>query len=554
MATEHSGAPHLPPSWPEAPREDVPTSWPESPPAAQQPPTAWPEAPPPSWPDAPPAAGWPEPPGRTSQPDQQFSWADATRPDAQPSRHDAPRHEAQPGGEPVPTSWPAAGQPAEPAPAWSEAPPAPPGAWSNLSSPAPWPQHDLAAQPQDTAAHAARPSQDAWPPQESAGQAPRHHAPSPLDAPYSAPPPDQPVVPTSRAADEHTITYSQAQAMAQAQASPAADLRQQPLRPEQPPHQHQPQAQHQQPQQPEHQSQHQSQHGRPGSNLSRDPSDPDRPFVTAGQISGSRTPPPERQQELWDTVFGDDYNAMGEPETLEEGKPIWIYALAGSVAIALVAGLLWAFLAGPLAGKEPAATPPATQETSKTPPNTGKTATTIPRLPKFRGEASGTVGTLPDAAAGITVPRLGGTWRLDERPTVKGTYGFETRQYAMVGTDLAAQVLTGPLPAKLASSYTPGRLEPAIKAVVVDARKRLFATPNKVKKIAQQDLTVGDAKGMLIAYALTSATEKATIVTAALDTGGELPAVVYMSVPEEGNNLRPDINTVINRLKATAQG
>ncbi|MEV4223956.1 hypothetical protein [Nonomuraea sp. NPDC049725] len=535
MATEHSGAPHLPPSWPEAPREDVPTSWPETPPAAQQPPTAWPEAPP--------AAAWPEPPGRSSQPEQ-FSWADATRPEAQPAQRDA---------EPVPTSWPTTGQhtagqpspgqPADPAPAWSEPPAAQPGAWANLSSPAPWP-------PQDSAA-------------------PRHQSPSPLDTPYSAPPPDQPVVPTSQAADERTMTYSQVQAQGHAHpqghgqtpghtqspghtqppghgqphAAPVAEPQQQPIQPLDQAHDP-----HQQP------GEHQAQHGRPGANLSRDPSDPDRPFVTAGQISGSRTPPPERQQQLWDTVFGDDYNEMGEPETLEEGKPIWIYALAGSVAIALVAGLLWAFLAGPLAGAKE--TPPAAQETAKTPPpGPQKTTSTIPRLPKFPGKASGVTGTLPDAAAGISVPRLGGTWRLDERPTVKGTYGFETRQYAMVGTNLAAQVLTGPLPERLASSYAkPGELEPAIKAVVVDARKRLFEMPNRVKKIAQQELTVGDAKGMLIAYALTSASEKATIVTAALDTGAELPAVVYMSVPEEGENLRPDLNTVINRLKVTAQG
>jgi hypothetical protein len=291
--------------------------------------------------------------------------------------------------------------------------------------------------------------------------------------------------------------------------------------------------------------------GRPGHNLSRDPSDPDRPFVTAGQISGSRTPPPERQQELWNTVFGDNYQAMGDdPESLDDpGKPIWIYALAGSVAIALVAALLWAFLAGPLAGEEPPKTDVADIKASSSAAPTKKPVNAIGRLPTYRGKAAPVIGTVPNVQAGITVPRLGGTWRLDQRATVKGTYGFDTRQYSLIDADTAGQILTGPLPTRLSSAYTtPDDLEPVIKAVVVDARKRLFEPGNKVRKIAQQPIKVGDATGRLMAYALTSPTEKATIVTAAINTGGEVPAIVYMSIPAEGKALLPDVNTVVKRL------
>lgn len=276
--------------------------------------------------------------------------------------------------------------------------------------------------------------------------------------------------------------------------------------------------------------------------------------MTAGQISGSRTPPPERQQELWNTVFGDNYQAMGEPESLDEpGKPLWIYALAGSAAVALVIALLWAFIAGPLASQDSKSTEAQASPSAPASASPRKTSTTIGRLPTFRGKASPVVGTLQDPQAGIQIPRLGGTWRLDQRPTVKGTYGYETRQYAMVGDNVAAQVLTGPLPAKLAGRYTsPDDLEPVIKAVVVDARKRLYEDGNKVRKIAQQPLKVGDSTGRLIAYQLTSPTEKATIVTAAINTGGDVPAIVFMSVPAEGKQLLPDVNTVVKRLRLLA--
>ncbi|MBN6057617.1 hypothetical protein JYK22_37185 [Nonomuraea sp. RK-328] len=291
---------------------------------------------------------------------------------------------------------------------------------------------------------------------------------------------------------------------------------------------------------------------RPGANLSRDPSDPDRPFVTAGQISGSRTPPPQRQQELWDTVFGDDYDAMGGPESLDEpGKPIWIWALAGSVSIALVGALLWAFLAGPLAsGKETSAAQSSAAPTTKPPTKSTRQSTSLGRLPRYPGKAAPVLGSVTDTNAGISVPRLGGTWQLDQRATVHGTYGFYTRQYVKTGTDTYAQVLTGPLPQTMASSFTSDKdLEPAIKAVVVDARKKHFPKGNTVRKIAQQPLKVGNSTGRLIAYSLTSPTENATIVTIAVNSGKDVPAIVYMSVPSTGKQLLPDVNTVVRQLK-----
>lgn len=296
--------------------------------------------------------------------------------------------------------------------------------------------------------------------------------------------------------------------------------------------------------------------GQPGHHLSRDPSDPNRPFVTAGQISGPKTPPPERQQELWNTVFGENYQAMDEEEDLEgQGRPVWVFALAGSVVLALILALLWAFIAGPLASTEEE---PSTS-TAK-PAATGKSAAKpkpVGRLPRFPGEASPVAGTLTDQGAGITLAKLSTPWRQDQRPTVPTVFGFSTRQYLPAGPDSTgktqfAQVMSGPLSPRLKSKYTsPENLAPVINAVASAGRKKFFPEDNTARKTAQQTLTVNGLPGQLAAYEITSGEAKTTMVVAAVSTGADLPAIVYMSVPDSKKELLPDINTVFKSIKAS---
>ncbi|MGW2151095.1 hypothetical protein ACWCOT_42785 [Nonomuraea bangladeshensis] len=662
MATDNSG-PHLPPSWPEAPRRE-PSSWASTPseqdsspswagtPAAEVP-MSWPETPrpaghDPAWPEPPrPESSWPEPPrpsrggpangpangaghgagngaangngprnggangngprnggpngaagdgrradapGSYGAQDPGPSWPEPPRPDAgwpEPPRKDggAPAWAGERGNgrPPAPGQLPNSGpngmsdpmnsgpngmsdpmnagpgrmsdpmnsgsgrvpEPAfdaaphrvpDPVPAWQQPPTPSPGAWANLSTPAPWPPRP----PEPVEAPEPRPFDNAPAPAPFDG-APVVSAPVSYDgAPAASAPvsfgqaaaapagtlphegPSGPHGPPPQPSEERTITYGRP-GETHIGAPPA------------------PPGEHGQPPQ---------QGSRAGSNLSRDPSDPENRFVTAGQISGSRTPPPERQQELWNTVFGDNYEATGGRDPLDddEGKPIWIYALGGSVAIALVAALLWAFLAGPLAGEEAASTAAAGPTTSQKPSAT-KAGTSIGPLPKYPGKASPVIGRVPDQAAGISVPRLGGTWQLDQRATVKATYGYDTRQYVPINEDKSAMVMSGPLPERLASYYDQDDLEPVIKQVVLDARKRFFPSDNKVRKVAQQAIKVGDKTGRLIAYSLTSGTDKATIVTMAVNTGGSVPAIVFVSIPAESKQLLPDIRVVMNQLR-----
>ncbi|MER6827827.1 hypothetical protein ABT352_17745 [Streptosporangium sp. NPDC000563] len=295
-----------------------------------------------------------------------------------------------------------------------------------------------------------------------------------------------------------------------------------------------------------------NQPGQPGHHLSRDPSDPNKPFVTAGQISGPKTPPPERQQELWNTVFGDNYQAIEDEEDGERGRPVWIFALAGSVVIALLGAVLWAFLAGPLASADeetPADPKPAATQKSTKPAAIG-------RLPRFTGDASPVAGTLTDQQAGITLAQLGAPWRQDQRPGMPASYGFTTRQYLPAGPDSTgktqfAQLMSGLLSPRLKAKYTsPENLAPVINAVASSGRNKFFPEGNTARKTAQQTLSVNGLPGQLAAYEITSGDSKTTMVVAAVSTGADLPAIVYMSVPDSKKELLPDINTVFKSIRA----
>lgn len=294
----------------------------------------------------------------------------------------------------------------------------------------------------------------------------------------------------------------------------------------------------------------------PGGHLSRDPSDPNRPFVTAGQISGPKTPPPERQQELWNTVFGDNYQAMDDAQDLDEpGRPVWVFALAGSVVIALIGAVLWAFLAGPLAStKEEATSTVKPSATAKKPAKSQAPG----RLPRFPGKASAIAGTLPDQAAAISLAKLGTPWRQDQRQNMSISYGFTTRQYVPAGQDSLgkaqfAQVMSGALSPRLKSKYTsPDNLAPVINAVASAGRKKFFPEDNSARKTAQQTLSVNGLTGQLAAYEITSGESTTTMVVAAVSTGADLPSIVYMSVPDSKKELLPDINTVFKSIRKAA--
>ncbi len=286
--------------------------------------------------------------------------------------------------------------------------------------------------------------------------------------------------------------------------------------------------------------------------------DPYRPFVTAGQISGPKTPPAHRQEELWNTVFGPEGERDPNDDYYEDEnrRPIWLFALLGTVVIALVAALVWAFVSGPLSGDSPDDTTPSSKPSAKQSAPVAAKPQSLPALPTYKGTPSPVAGTVTDSEGKITLPKFGGPWTLDQRSQhIHDTYGFATRQYVAAGMTPGgkpqfAQVMTGPLEKSLAAKYTAGDdLGPVINSVMLQARQRLFDKDNKVSKAAQQRVSRGGMTGQLVAYTVKSGAEQTTAVVAALDAGGELPTIVYMQVPKQKNELLPDINTVFKRIR-----
>ncbi|WP_155337340.1 hypothetical protein [Acrocarpospora corrugata] len=283
--------------------------------------------------------------------------------------------------------------------------------------------------------------------------------------------------------------------------------------------------------------------------------DPYKPFVTAGQISGPKTPPAHRQQELWNTVFGENYQAIDEYDDEEErGRPIWLFALAGSVLLALIGALLWAFLAGPLAGEDTSPSQPAT--TAKPSPSKSGAAQPAAQsgLPVYEGTPSPVQGRITDAAAHVSVPQLGGQWKADlDEQTIQSTYGYVTRQFVNAGLTTKgkpqfAQVMTGPLAQDLAAKFTTADdLRPVLSAVVLKARQNIFPKGNKVAKVGQQKLKGGI--GQLAAYKVSDDGGTTLVVVAAVNTGAPLPSIVYMQVPDIKDDLLPDVNTVFKSIK-----
>ncbi|WP_156045902.1 hypothetical protein [Herbidospora cretacea] len=282
--------------------------------------------------------------------------------------------------------------------------------------------------------------------------------------------------------------------------------------------------------------------------------DPYKPFVTAGQISGPKTPPAARQQELWETVWGDGQHTTDDDDDDEKGKPVWLFALVGSVLVALIVALLWAFLAGPLSSAaETTAQPAPSAKPSATKP---AAAAASGGIPEYDGEKSAVKGTLTDEAAGISISQLGGQWKTDaDTQTVMSTYGYSTRQYVSAGLTSKgkpwfATVMTGKLPADLASQYkSPTDLRPVLNGVVFKARQTIFPKPNKVARVGAQKLPGG--LGQAAAYKVTDDGGGTLVVVAAVNTGAEVPSIVYMMVPDLRDDLLPDVNTILKSIKKT---
>ncbi len=282
--------------------------------------------------------------------------------------------------------------------------------------------------------------------------------------------------------------------------------------------------------------------------------DPYKPFVTAGQISGPKTPPAARQQELWNTVWGDGQHTTDDDEDDEKGKPVWLFALVGSVLVALIVALLWAFLAGPLSSAAETTAQPAPRPSRRPPSRPPSAPAQGTASPTYEGEKSAVKGDLTDDAAGISISMLGGQWKTDaDTQTVKATYGYTTRQYVSAGLTSKGK------PWFATVSDGPAARRPRLAVQVADrhaagAERRGGPGPEHDLPQAQQGRQGRRAEaarrpGPGRRLQGDRRRRRTLVVVAAVNTGAEVPSIVYMQIPDLRDDLLPDVNTILDSIK-----
>ncbi|WP_283138203.1 hypothetical protein [Rhizohabitans arisaemae] len=286
----------------------------------------------------------------------------------------------------------------------------------------------------------------------------------------------------------------------------------------------------------------------------------DRPFVTAAQISGPKTPPAQRQHELYKRVFEDDFDGADDDAGPEHRRRVWPWALVGSTALALVAAIVIIYEPFEDSGGTGAARIPvnnAGAKASATPKPT-PTQPSSERLPRYPGRPSPVVGRVADAQSRLGYAALGTPWQRDQRTTVRREFGFTARQYIPAGTDhlgqpVYAHVMSGTLDPSLAGKYAgPDDFVPVINAAAYRLKLKFSSKEAVATRVATQRLTVDGHPGGLIVYNVKASTlgeSSMTMLVAAIDTGAKTPSILYISIPDNKKRILPDIHTVLKSLK-----
>jgi hypothetical protein len=236
--------------------------------------------------------------------------------------------------------------------------------------------------------------------------------------------------------------------------------------------------------------------------------------------------------------------------------------IAAAAALVVAAAAAVAFVltrdadAGPdpFAGTYPLVTAAPTGSPTVTWRPTGRPAGP---LPVFRGTKSKVAGRITDRVAGVSYARFGPPWH---RPKLRnrGTSGAELidgNKNGGPGTYWYVAVYSGQLPARFTSGATgPDALRAATELYGQNWAENLYSDQGKRTELAGQPLTVDGRKGWLTTFRMTHtdgtprAQKSQTEVVVAVDTGRPVPAIVTVTVPDNKNQLLPDINTVVRSL------
>jgi hypothetical protein len=180
-------------------------------------------------------------------------------------------------------------------------------------------------------------------------------------------------------------------------------------------------------------------------------------------------------------------------------------------------------------------------------------------LARFPGVPSRMLGRVNDAHSGLSYPRLAAPWQVPTKQNKLGTAGWSGQQILVTERHAQqiwyGQLLTGTLHPGMQSAYQgPDSVKNVAALVAQGYEAQYYAFPHKTAPLASQALNVGGRKGWLIASYLTYQRTgvRATgeiVVTAVIDTGRPVPAVVFASMPNTHKQRWPDVNEFFTHLK-----
>lgn len=242
-----------------------------------------------------------------------------------------------------------------------------------------------------------------------------------------------------------------------------------------------------------------------------------------------------------------------------------LFAGVGVLALALIVAAVVVVTKG---GGDPAGEPPSGPQAGG-PAGAGRQQAPQVQLPpdaplpNFPGTPTKPLGRVGDAHSGLSYVQFRPPWQLPTRKNKLGTKGWSGQQVLVTerrGNRIwYGQLLTGTLHPSLTAAYTgPGSVKTVTALVKDSLLKQYYAFQHTERPVASQALAVGRHQGWLIGTQLrykrpgVQATGELMLV-AVIDTGRDVPAVAFASVPNTHRKLWPDARRFMTQLRpATA--
>lgn len=183
--------------------------------------------------------------------------------------------------------------------------------------------------------------------------------------------------------------------------------------------------------------------------------------------------------------------------------------------------------------------------------------TEVVPVKQYSGRGSPVLGRVTDSDARLSYMELGGKWNRS-RATEPALTGFNREQSFDAEPKWGATVRSGQVDGDLLDKATgTDRLRKLAAAVQDDRRTYAYVKgETTIRDVASQPLEVGghDAWALVSEmhfrkYGVKSTMDLSAVVV--VDTGRPRPSLLWISLPETEKKLWPDINTLIESLRAT---